>query len=65
MDQIIHIIVLLVLFGVCFYSLSGLRLEALFKKNSTVKIQLFYLLASMALAYLVGQFLFSIQWPRI
>ena len=60
-DSIIHLIVSLVVFGVCFYSVLALRLEQFFRKNSTAQIQLFYLLISMALAYLVCQFLFSLQ----
>lgn len=62
MNPIARVFVLLAVFGVCFYSISALRLEGLFRKNSTVQIQLFYILISMALAYLVSQYLFSLQW---
>ncbi len=61
METVIHAFVLLALFAVSFYSISGLRLEVLFRKNSTLKIQVFYFLVSMALAYLVAQFLFSLD----
>lgn len=58
--NIVRIIVSLAMFAVCFYTLSALRLEHFFRKNSTVQIQLLYLLSSMALAYLVVEFLYSL-----
>lgn len=60
MDTIIRIMISLIMFAVCFYTLASLRLEHLFKKGSTIQIQLFYLLSSMALAYLVVNFLYSL-----
>lgn len=57
----VRILISLVMFAVCFYTVSSVRLEHLFRKNSTVQIQLFYILSSMALAYLVVQFLYSLM----
>ncbi|MBE6113560.1 MAG: DUF1146 domain-containing protein [Erysipelotrichaceae bacterium] len=60
MVAITRIIVSLAMFAVCFYTLSALRVEHLFRKNTTTQIQLFYILSSMALAYLVVSFLYSL-----
>lgn len=58
---VIRISVMLVSFIVSFYTLSALRIEHLFRKNSRLQIQLFYFLGSMAMAYLVGMFLLSLR----
>lgn len=60
MEKIVKLIILFSAFGASFYSLSALRLEHFFRKNSTIQIQLLYIFASMALAYLVTEFLYSL-----
>ena len=62
MESASRIFVLLSVFGVCLYSVSSLRLEQLFRKNSVVQIQLFYILIAMSLAYFVSQYLFLLKW---
>ncbi|MBR3840513.1 MAG: DUF1146 domain-containing protein [Erysipelotrichales bacterium] len=62
MIPIVRIFIMLATFALCLYALSALRLEGLFRKNSTVQIQLFYILLAMALAYLVSQYLFGLQF---
>lgn len=58
---VIRISIMLICFVVSFYTLSALRIEHLFRKNSRLQIQLFYFLSSMAMAYLVGMFLLSLR----
>lgn len=58
---IIRISIMLASFVLSFYTLSALKIEHLFRKNSRLQIQLFYFLASMALAYLVAMFLLGLQ----
>lgn len=60
-STIIRISIMLVSFVVSFYTLSALKIDHLFRKNSTLQIQLFYFLAAMALAYLVAMFLLSLR----
>lgn len=60
-SSIIRISVMLVCFIASFYTLSALKIEHLFRKNSTRQIQLFYFLASMAMAYLVAMFLLGLR----
>ena len=62
MIPIVRIFIMLSVFALCLYALSALRLEVLFRKNSTTQIQLFYVLLAMALAYLVSQYLFGLQF---
>lgn len=63
MDYWLELVLLLTCFLVSYYSLSGLRLEVLFRKNSTAKIQLFYILASMVMSYILVQFLLALRYP--
>lgn len=58
---IIRISIMLVSFVLCFYTLSALKIEHLFRKNSMLQIQLFYFLSSTAMAYLVAMFLLSLR----
>lgn len=57
--RVIEIIVRLVMFLVSFYALQSIRVD-IFKKGHTLQIQLFYMLAALALAELGSQFLLSL-----
>ncbi|WP_297816630.1 DUF1146 family protein [uncultured Lactobacillus sp.] len=57
---VVSIITYLLMIALSFRSLQSLRLDKFFKKGHTFEIQLFILFASIALGYLVGQFLLAL-----
>lgn len=55
----IKIIIYLIILPLCIWSVSSLRIEQFFKKNSINQIKLFYLLLSVCITYLVTQFIYE------
>jgi len=49
----------LLTFPFTMWSVESLKIEHLFKKNSTIQIQLFYLLLSICITYLVANFFYD------
>lgn len=60
-QHIIVVVVHLLSFVVSFYCLTGLNMEKILFKGQVVKAQVFLLLTSIALGYLVAQFFLAIS----
>ncbi len=61
MHDIIRILLYIVSFAASAYALSGVHFEKIARRHSETKIQLLYVLLSLALAYGVAQFLMGIS----
>ncbi len=59
-DIIIRIVLHIVSFGVCWYALNGLDWSKFIKQGKVVQAQLLLIVLSMALGYLLAQFLLAI-----
>ena len=59
-DIVIRIVLHIVSFGVCWYALSGLDWAKFIKQGRVMQAQLLLIVLSMALGYLLAQFLMAI-----
>lgn len=60
-----ELLVYFVAFGVSLYALSGVDFEKIMRKGRSAQIQALYIILSMAIAYLLGQFLLAIMYHYI
>ncbi len=56
----VKLIIYLIIIPFSIWSVSSLKMENAFKKNSTNQIKLFYLFISLSLSYLFTNFIFDI-----
>jgi len=64
MDKIIvQIILHMICFAVAFYSLNGIDLNRFIKQGRVLQAQLLLMILSMALGYLMAQFLLALSYP--
>jgi len=61
MQTMIRIVVHMICFVVSLYALEGVDFARFFRKNKAMKAQILLFLLSMALGYLVAQFLLMLQ----
>lgn len=57
---VVSLITYLVTIAFSFKAVKGLRVDQLFKKDHTFEIQIFLLFISIALGFLVGQFILAL-----
>lgn len=57
---VVSLITYLVTIAFSFKAVKGLRVDQLFKKRHTFEIQVFLLFVSIALGFLVGQFILAL-----
>lgn len=57
---VVSLITYLVTIAFSFKAVKGLRVDQLFKKGHTLEIQIFLLFISIALGFLVGQFILAL-----
>lgn len=60
-EEIVRYLILFVTFAVVMYALMGIDFGKFIHKNRTFQAQLLLILLSMAITYLVVQFIFSLQ----
>lgn len=56
------IIIYLICFVISLYGLKGLDFNKIIKKNSVIEARVLYFLISIALTYIIGQFVMSIMY---
>lgn len=61
-DFITKIIIYLICFIFSLYGLRALDFNRIIKKNSVVEARVLYFLISIALTYIIGQFVMSIMY---
>ena len=64
-QAISNVLAYIIFIGISFYALQGLRIEQLFIKGKTFQIQLFYILMSIVIGSIVGDFFINfLNWSR-
>ncbi len=61
LDRIIDLFIYLVCFGICLYALNGIDFARFMRKGRTYEVQVLYFVLSLALAYLLGNFMMVIM----
>lgn len=65
MNPIVRISLYFVCFAIAMIGLSSIDFNCLLKKNRVWQAQVLYIILSMAIGYLMAQFLMDIRWEPI